>query len=155
MNLPIWPQFQAGICMGIYARTYYKLTGKADISSSPHITCILTAIFLAEPCLFAKLIHFGYTNSRFLKYSYSKFITVKPQWLEHWWIVYYGCFKLVFESEGKSFNSSRKQLYWDTLGIFFSIYHLFVCVEVLRPSEPIGVMSSAVSLPNHTFTGQA
>ena len=32
---------------------------------------------------------------------------------------------------------------------------LFVCVEVLRPSQPNGVMSSAVSLPNHTFTGQA
>ena len=32
---------------------------------------------------------------------------------------------------------------------------LFVCVEVLRPTQPNGVMSSAVSLPNHTFTGQA
>ena len=32
---------------------------------------------------------------------------------------------------------------------------LFVCVEVLRPSQPNMVMSSAVSLPNHTFTGQA
>ena len=32
---------------------------------------------------------------------------------------------------------------------------MFVCVEVLRPSQPSGVMSSAVSLPNHTFTGQA
>ena len=32
---------------------------------------------------------------------------------------------------------------------------LFVCIEVLRPSQPNGVMSSAVSLPNHTFTGQA
>ena len=31
---------------------------------------------------------------------------------------------------------------------------LFVCVEVLRPSQPNGVMSSAVSLPKHTFTGQ-
>ena len=31
----------------------------------------------------------------------------------------------------------------------------FVCVEVLRPGQPSGVMSSAVSLPNHTFTGQA
>ena len=30
----------------------------------------------------------------------------------------------------------------------------FVCVEVLRPSQPNGVMSSAVSLPNHTFTGE-
>ena len=32
---------------------------------------------------------------------------------------------------------------------------LFVCVEVLRPSQPNGAISSAVSLPNHTFTGQA
>ena len=30
-----------------------------------------------------------------------------------------------------------------------------VCVEVLRPSQPNGVMSRTVSLPNHTFTGQA
>ena len=28
-------------------------------------------------------------------------------------------------------------------------------VEVLRPSQPNGVMLSVVSLPNHTFTGQA
>ena len=35
--------------------------------------------------------------------------------------------------------------------IFFPAL-MFVCVEVLRPN---GVMSSAVSLPNHTFTGQA
>ena len=32
---------------------------------------------------------------------------------------------------------------------------LFICIEVLRPSQPNGVMSSAVSLPHHTFTGQA
>ena len=32
---------------------------------------------------------------------------------------------------------------------------MFVCVEVLRPSQPNGVMLSVVSLPNHTFTGQA
>ena len=32
---------------------------------------------------------------------------------------------------------------------------LFVCIEVLRPSQPDGVMLSAVSLPNHAFTGQA
>ena len=30
----------------------------------------------------------------------------------------------------------------------------FVCVDVLWPSQPSGVMSSAVSLPNHTLTGQ-
>ena len=33
-------------------------------------------------------------------------------------------------------------------------YVMFVCVEVLRPSQPLGVMSSTVGLPNHTFTGQ-
>ena len=32
---------------------------------------------------------------------------------------------------------------------------VFFCVEVLRPSQSNGVMSSAVSLPNHTFTGHA
>ena len=31
----------------------------------------------------------------------------------------------------------------------------FVCVEVLRPSQPSGVMLSMASLPNHMFTGQA
>ena len=31
---------------------------------------------------------------------------------------------------------------------------LLVCVEILRPIQPNGVMSSVVSLPNHTFTGQ-
>ena len=31
----------------------------------------------------------------------------------------------------------------------------FVCVEVLWPSQPNGFMSSVVSLPYHTFTGQA
>ena len=36
-----------------------------------------------------------------------------------------------------------------------SMISSFVCVEVLRPSQPNGVMSSAVSLPNHTFTRQA
>ena len=39
--------------------------------------------------------------------------------------------------------------------VLFSLKGVFVCVEVLRPSQPNGVMSSAVSLPNHTFTGQA
>ena len=37
----------------------------------------------------------------------------------------------------------------------FSHICCFVCIEVLRPSRPCGVMLSAVSLPYHTFTGQA
>ena len=32
---------------------------------------------------------------------------------------------------------------------------LFVCVEGLWPSQPGKVMSSMVTLSNHTFTGQA
>ena len=31
----------------------------------------------------------------------------------------------------------------------------FVCVEVLRPSQPNEVRSSAISLRKHAFTGQA
>ena len=51
-------------------------------------------------------------------------------------------------------------VYSSKYNITFSKYNItfsksFVCVEVLRPSQPSGVMSSAVSLPNHTFTGQA
>ena len=34
-------------------------------------------------------------------------------------------------------------------------YSLFVCNEVLRTSQSIGAMSSAVSLPNHNFIGKA
>ena len=59
--------------------------------------------------------------------------------------------------------------YHTQLPILHAIYHTtfqltcnfldhmqyFVCVDVLRPSQPNGVMSSAVSLLNHTFTGQA
>ena len=36
----------------------------------------------------------------------------------------------------------------------FYVVILF-CVEVLWPSQPNGVMSSVVSLPNHTFNGLA
>ena len=35
------------------------------------------------------------------------------------------------------------------------VFQEFVRGEVLRPSQPNVVMSSAVSLPNHTSTGQA
>ena len=37
----------------------------------------------------------------------------------------------------------------------YQYHYLFVCVEVLRPSQPSEIMSSVVRLPNHTFTGQA
>ena len=53
---------------------------------------------------------------------------------------------------------NRENIYLDTPGdsfLLIMISCLFVCVEVLRPSQPNGVMSSAVSLPSHTFTGQA
>ena len=46
-----------------------------------------------------------------------------------------------------------KYEYFDRYFIILMIR--FVCVKVLRPSQPSRVMSSAVNLPNHTFTGQA
>ena len=39
--------------------------------------------------------------------------------------------------------------------VFIENFVCVVCVEVLQPSQPVGVMLSMVSLPNHTFTGQA
>ena len=38
--------------------------------------------------------------------------------------------------------------------LFYLLIYLFVCVEVLRPSQPNWVMSSVVSLPYYTFIGQ-
>ena len=32
---------------------------------------------------------------------------------------------------------------------------LFFCVDVVQSSQPYGVMLSVISLPNHTFIGQA
>ena len=52
--------------------------------------------------------------------------------------------------DGREVEESEGYIYF----LNFSMC-LFVCVEVLRPSQLSGVMSSAVSLPNHTFTGQA
>ena len=37
----------------------------------------------------------------------------------------------------------------------FAIPHILRLAEYLWPSQPNRVMSSVVSLPNHTFTGQA
>ena len=56
------------------------------------------------------------------------------------------------------FSGKNKKKYDQLLYAEFAqkvVKVLFVCVEVLRPCQPNGVMSSAVSLPNHTFTGQA
>ena len=52
-------------------------------------------------------------------------------------------------------NLSSADFFQRVVKIKDDLYCLFVCVEVLRPSQPSGVMSSVVSLPNHTFTGQA
>ena len=53
------------------------------------------------------------------------------------------------------FYCSYVSLFNDCFYLKIKLKVLFVCVEVLRPSQPNGVMSSTVSLPNHTFTGQA
>ena len=37
------------------------------------------------------------------------------------------------------------------VNVLVNSFRIFVNVEVLQPSQPIGVMSSVVSLPNHTF----
>ena len=52
-------------------------------------------------------------------------------------------------------KKKKKKIKILSAAIVISALSLFVCVEVLQPSQPNGVMSRAVSLPNHTFTGQA
>ena len=49
--------------------------------------------------------------------------------------------------QNTEFNTFKKHMLW----IFVC---LFVYVEVLWPSQPNGVMSSAISLHNHTFTAR-
>ena len=51
----------------------------------------------------------------------------------------------------------RHQTWNEKTDIFVAAHfrRLFVYVEVLRPNQPSGVISSTVSLPNHTFIGQA
>ena len=49
--------------------------------------------------------------------------TVKPQWLEHGWLVYRGWFELFFQSLQNSSNSSRKQIVND----FYLFYYEIVC----------------------------
>ena len=62
-------------------------------------------------------------------------------------ILFKNTLKGIFNNEKHPFQI---QIYVLQFNLFYS---LFVCVEVLRPSQSNGVMSSAVSLPNHTFTG--
>ena len=57
-----------------------------------------------------------------------------------------------FSSKTAELKITREKIY---TRYFFGPALPFVCVEVLRPSQPNRVMSSAVCLPNHTFTGQA
>ena len=62
------------------------------------------------------------------------------------------------ETDQHAWMCRLNSLYWDHVRKYVFSHcgsYVFVCVEVLRPSQPNGVMSSAVSLPNHTFTGQA
>ena len=43
------------------------------------------------------------------------------------------------------------KLYRQELWFVCSESSLFVCFEVLWPSQPNGIMSSELNLPNHTF----
>ena len=60
-------------------------------------------------------------------------------------------------------SHKKKNIFWvEKKGILswvisqkLTFWLYFICVEVLRSIQPNGVMSSAVSLPNHAFTGQA
>ena len=63
------------------------------------------------------------------------------------------CFCLTLSKSICCYNFFSHEIFSRFLMCAFVV--LFVCVEVLWPSQPNGVMSSMVSLPNHMFTGQA
>ena len=67
--------------------------------------------------------------------------------------------RLIFSKKKKKKKKKKKNtknIKMPSAAVVINILRVeFVCVEVLRPSQPNGVMSSTVSLPNHTFTGQA
>ena len=61
---------------------------------------------------------------------FQQFYTVELQWLEHWWLVYHGCFELVLESLGKKSHSCRVRIIWV---IFFFYYENgILCVCTMR-----------------------
>ena len=69
-----------------------------------------------------------------------------------------------FKGQNFSVTNLSKELVWGIRDMLIGSscassltrgFCLFVCVQILRPSQPNGVMSSVVSLPNHMFTGQA
>ena len=67
-------------------------------------------------------------------------------------------FSLEMQCQTFSMSSTHSICFCAEKNLYLAIpflYSIFVCVEVLQPSQPSGVMSSAVSLPNHMFTGQA
>ena len=68
----------------------------------------------------------------------------------------------VFPRKGDNLHEISNPIFWEKQNVpyfcllnFNPACYAFVCVEVLWPSQPEWVMSSAVNLPNHTFTEQA
>ena len=53
-----------------------------------------------------------------------------------------------------SFMNPARQTIFSCLFFFCFVFFLLLLLLMFQPSKPIGAMSSAVSYPNHTFTGQ-
>ena len=73
------------------------------------------------------------TNTDFA--SWNLITTVKPQWLEHRWLVYRhdgGQFELVFECLENSSDSSRKQIFTSIYEVFLFYHENVWCVFSLK-----------------------
>ena len=64
---------------------------------------------------------------------------------------------LIFYGHSLPSTDSRRAVvcFWRKNVHKYWLTYCSLCVEVLRLSQPNGVMSSTVSLPNHAFIGQA
>ena len=140
----------------------YRRSTEVSRSEVPSCFCFTVTTMRSDCCSSTQGYKILNKNLSWLPKIFKHFKSL-PYWNES--IVYTGVYKKKKRSSSWLANSVVSDLHCLLRSEYLSSfwYHLercfnfiiFFCVEVLRPSQPNGVMSSAVSLPNHTFTGQA
>ena len=151
-HLKVWTFFSY-ICEG---KQTWPCCKKVKCQCMTIIIAIL--VDLPSPMIYAKIQHPRTSHPRFWKRRFLKVFTIYGhgghlgQWPTTIW-------EATNEIWATLAQRLQRRTHFNFLNIFPVQMHretnLFVCVEVLQPSQHKRVMSSVVSLPNHMFTGQA
>ena len=72
-----------------------------------------------------------YWDAIYIKFQW--FTTVELRWLEHWWLVYHGCFELIPKSLGKNPLAADMGLF--SVIFFFFILKMVYCVFSLESPQ--------------------